>query len=310
MSLFCAPNCPITPTAPPCSRRSPICRGRCSSTAAPRPRRSRVTTSSPPSRTCTLVTRGNLTEVRGEDIELSRDDPLALLRAPSRLDAAAGCELPFAGGAIGYFGYDLGAPLRAIAGCARSEAKTCRKWPSASTTGRWWSIISNAAAGWSGRGAIRRPTGKWDALVAQFSAPRRGARSACRSASPRRLASNLHARSVTAQAFRRVIDYIHAGDCYQINLAQRFSAQASGDPWLAYQALRHRSIRRRIRPICSTPYAHDAVGVAGAFSAGARRRRSKPSRSRARGRAPAIRGWMPSASPNCRRAPRIAPRTS
>jgi para-aminobenzoate synthetase component 1 len=41
-----------------------------------------------------------------------------------------------------------------------------------------------------------------------------------------------------AAAFTRALDYIDAGDCYQINLAQRFSAPVSGDPWLAYQALR------------------------------------------------------------------------
>lgn len=38
--------------------------------------------------------------------------------------------------------------------------------------------------------------------------------------------------------FRRVIDYIHAGDCYQINLAQRFTARFRGDPWHAYRRLR------------------------------------------------------------------------
>ena len=48
----------------------------------------------------------------------------------------------------------------------------------------------------------------------------------------------LTARATYAAAFRRVRDYIHAGDCYQINLAQRFAAPAVGDPWLAYQALR------------------------------------------------------------------------
>ena len=32
--------------------------------------------------------------------------------------------------------------------------------------------------------------------------------------------------------------YIHAGDCYQVNLAQRFSADYRGDPWHAYRALR------------------------------------------------------------------------
>jgi para-aminobenzoate synthetase component I len=32
--------------------------------------------------------------------------------------------------------------------------------------------------------------------------------------------------------------YIHDGDCYQVNLAQRFEVPATGDPWSAYQALR------------------------------------------------------------------------
>ncbi len=51
------------------------------------------------------------------------------------------------------------------------------------------------------------------------------------------LASNLP-RDAYAAAFRRVHDYIRAGDCYQVNLAQCFAAPAAGDPWLAYQALR------------------------------------------------------------------------
>ena len=40
------------------------------------------------------------------------------------------------------------------------------------------------------------------------------------------------------KAFARIQDYIHAGDCYQINLAQRFSAAFEGDPWQAYRLLR------------------------------------------------------------------------
>jgi para-aminobenzoate synthetase component 1 len=40
------------------------------------------------------------------------------------------------------------------------------------------------------------------------------------------------------QAFGRILNYIHEGDCYQVNLAQRFSAQASGDAWTAYKHLR------------------------------------------------------------------------
>ena len=38
--------------------------------------------------------------------------------------------------------------------------------------------------------------------------------------------------------FERIQTYIHAGDCYQVNLAQRFSAPCAGLPWPAYLALR------------------------------------------------------------------------
>ncbi|MDT8400029.1 MAG: chorismate-binding protein, partial [Pseudomonadales bacterium] len=39
------------------------------------------------------------------------------------------------------------------------------------------------------------------------------------------------------QAFARIIRYIEAGDCYQVNLAQRFSAPFKGDPLLAFARL-------------------------------------------------------------------------
>src|SRR5690606_34580421 len=36
----------------------------------------------------------------------------------------------------------------------------------------------------------------------------------------------------------KIKEYIYAGDCYQVNFAQRFSAQFTGDPLIAYLALR------------------------------------------------------------------------
>ncbi|MGR0277562.1 aminodeoxychorismate synthase component I [Marinomonas dokdonensis] len=48
-----------------------------------------------------------------------------------------------------------------------------------------------------------------------------------------------------AKKFKQVQDYIHAGDCYQVNLAQRFSSQYQGDTFRAYQAL---------RKVCPTPF--------------------------------------------------------
>jgi para-aminobenzoate synthetase component 1 len=52
-----------------------------------------------------------------------------------------------------------------------------------------------------------------------------------------RITSNL-IRTKYEAAFRTVQDYLQAGDCYQINLAQRFSAAASGDALGAYLTLR------------------------------------------------------------------------
>lgn len=43
------------------------------------------------------------------------------------------------------------------------------------------------------------------------------------------------------RAFSAVQNFIQAGDCYQINLAMRFAASCSGHPWPLYMALRRRS---------------------------------------------------------------------
>lgn len=45
-------------------------------------------------------------------------------------------------------------------------------------------------------------------------------------------------RATYGERFRRVSDYLHAGDCYQVNLAQRFQAQCQGDSWEAWRRLR------------------------------------------------------------------------
>ncbi|MGE6793056.1 aminodeoxychorismate synthase component I [Pseudomonas guineae] len=47
------------------------------------------------------------------------------------------------------------------------------------------------------------------------------------------------------QCFARIQAYIQAGDCYQVNFAQRFQARYQGSPWTAYQAL---------RAACPTPF--------------------------------------------------------
>ena len=47
------------------------------------------------------------------------------------------------------------------------------------------------------------------------------------------------------EKWQKVMDYIRAGDCYQVNLAQRFSVPTEGSSWLAY---------RRLRQLNPTPF--------------------------------------------------------
>lgn len=44
-----------------------------------------------------------------------------------------------------------------------------------------------------------------------------------------------------ADSFSAISDYIQAGDCYQVNLSQRFHAAFSGAPWSAYLHLRQQN---------------------------------------------------------------------
>jgi para-aminobenzoate synthetase component 1 len=182
-----------------------------------------------------LVTRGPLTEIYGDGIELSREDPFALLRQALAFDPGCGGGLPFCGGAMGYFGYDLARRLERLPVLAEDAERI----PEMAVGIYDWAVVVDHGERRSwlvGQGRDPETDIKWDGLVERFSAPPpEKARSPFRVVSP--VASNL-SHEAYARAFRRIRGYIHDGDCYQVNLAQRFSAAAAGDPWLAYQRLR------------------------------------------------------------------------
>ena len=184
-----------------------------------------------------LITRGNLTEIHADGIELSRDDPFELLRRHLDIDTALASDLPFFGGAIGYFGYDL---ARRIEGAhLPSRAAAVERIPDMAIGIYDWAVVVDhlEQKSWLvGQGRDPETDIKWNALVARFSHP-----VAERSRAPFRVTSNIvssHTRESYGRVFRRIHQYIQDGDCYQVNLAQRFSAAATGDAWLAYQALR------------------------------------------------------------------------
>jgi para-aminobenzoate synthetase component 1 len=182
-----------------------------------------------------LVTRGTLTEIHDQGIELSREDPLDLLRRRLAIDSRHASGLPFCGGAIGYFGYDLARRFERLPALARDAERV----PEMAIGIYDWAVIVDHLECRSflvGQGRDPETDLKWDHLVRLFGAPAPEARRAPFRVTSR-VTSNM-SRERYGRAFRRLRGYIRDGDCYQVNLAQRFTAEAKGDPWLAYQALR------------------------------------------------------------------------
>src|SRR5689334_22976432 len=202
-----------------------------------------------------LVTRGGLTEIHADGVELSRDDPFALVRRFLEIDPAMTGDLPFAGGAIGYFGYDLARRLERLP----ARAADAEKIPDMAIGIYDWAVVVDhlEQKSWlAGQGRDAETDIRWDELVTCFShaaehAWPEKARAPFRVVSP--VVSNF-TRERYGRAFRRVQRYISDGDCYQVNLAQRFSAQSAGDPWLAYQAQRVMN-PAPFSAYLSTPYA-------------------------------------------------------
>ncbi len=175
----------------------------------------------------TLVTYGTRTRIEdAQGVRESSDDPLSLLRRELPPGGADSAGLPFAGGAVGYFGYDLGMQLEGLAD-RRSESGLPRM-----AVGLYdWALISDHQARrthWVGRPGARPAFRELTALLARKSSV--GAFTLGAVSAPQR--------DEYLDAFARVQAYIHAGDCYQVNLARPFRADFRGDPLQAYRSLR------------------------------------------------------------------------
>lgn len=136
-------------------------------------------------------------------------------------------ELPFAGGLIGYWGYDLGREQQSIA----SQQPRVTDLPQARMGLYDWCITldHHTQQAWLVATAERRTK-----VMRWLDHPEPATAPFCVTASFQAELS----RADYHQRFHAVQDYIRAGDCYQINLAQRFSASYQGDEWQAYLRLR------------------------------------------------------------------------
>ena len=187
----------------------------------------------------TLTTQNALTEIRERsNARTSEEDAFSLLKdILHRYACPSVGELPFSGGAIGYFSYDLARQLEILP----VLADDAEHLPQMAVGIYDWAVVVDHVARRTclvGQGHDASTHARWNQLRDLFSGSSAPAAGVFVVTSP--AVSNLDLPAYDA-AFRRVQGYIHAGDCYQVNLAQRFCAEAEGDPWDAYQELRRSS---------------------------------------------------------------------
>lgn len=184
----------------------------------------------------TFVTRGPVTELCCQNgLNISEEDPFALLRKALGTPVAPIEELPFAGGMLGWFSYDLARRIERLPLIAADveslpdmavglfdwavlvDHQTQRTWlASHSRDPKFKTVWPRLLRLW------REPT---ESLMHRpfrvLNAPR----------------SNLSYTQYAA-SFARIHNYIRNGDCYQVNFAQRFAAPVEGNSWTAYKVLR------------------------------------------------------------------------
>ncbi len=183
---------------------------------------------------CTLVTHGEITEIHQHGVVThSTDNPFDLVKQQLQaIGLVESSELPFNGGAIGYFSYDLARRLEKLPLLAEDAEGIAEM-----AVGIYsWAVIVDHQQQQSFLLAYQLDEVTWQALIAQFSQlPSQQSHEAFQVTSP--VQSNMD-KARYRTAFERIKHYLKEGDCYQVNLTQRFSANCLGNPWMAYQALR------------------------------------------------------------------------
>ncbi|WP_063654669.1 aminodeoxychorismate synthase component I [Aliivibrio fischeri] len=180
----------------------------------------------------TLQTHGNITTINviGKQPVTSEACPFQLL-AHYQERLTPFCKpiqaLPFIGGALGYFSYDLGRRVETIPNTAQHDI-LCADM----AVGIYnWALVADNKT--STLYLIQPEGGDRLHWLQQFIAIKEVD-------TPFSLTSDWKSNmteSEYAKKFNTIQHYLESGDCYQINLAQRFKAQYQGSEWEAYQKL-------------------------------------------------------------------------
>ena len=193
----------------------------------------------------TFDTYGEHTCIEKEGIkESSTKNPFALLNDYLPLNQTPLEDIPFCGGILGYFGYDLGRRLEKLPDLARQDIHL----PDMSVGIYPWAIVQDheEKKAWLVMNKALSPA--YNFLKIETLCELAGQKTRFHELKQflsnetnlfkiNEFKSNLKVPEYYS-AFDKIHDYIEAGDCYQVNFAQRFSAAYGGDTFPAYLKLR------------------------------------------------------------------------
>ena len=185
---------------------------------------------------CCLETFGQITRISSDGTWLeSHENPFTLVKQHLHrlaLSSENEANLPFIGGALGYFGYDLARRLENLPALRADNGNIADM---AIGIYRWALVVDHQQQ----RSYLVEQgiaEAQWQHLISQFShLPAPTSQSNFQVTSP--VGVNMQ-RQEYEQALTRIKHYLTEGDCYQINFSQCFQASCQGDAWQAYQTLR------------------------------------------------------------------------
>lgn len=180
-----------------------------------------------------VTTTGGVTRVVDADGDVRADDPfdaIQILVDARRPRTPCPIDVPFSGGAAGTFGYEIACQLEPVGAPAPDAFDGAEL-----EVGIYdWCVVRDHAAQKAWLIATPRvPSWQFEQIRNRLAgdAPTPGD---FHTTSP---VTSSFTREAYDAAIARVLDYIGAGDCYQVNLTQRFEAGFEGDPLALYAAI-------------------------------------------------------------------------
>ncbi len=174
-------------------------------------------------------------------------------------DIPCPANIPFAAGVVLLFSYEAGRALQRAASAGQPTANPgdtqLASWPALHIAIYQWAIVVDHQQ--RSVQLVADPKldhEQWEALQQRV---RYAGEDADRTAGFEQLTpwQPQTSRASYQRQIATIKDYISAGDCYQVNLAQSFRARYRGDPWAAYQKLSAQ---------CPMPYSAFVEGPGGA----------------------------------------------